>query len=160
MKKHISKLVLATMVLSGSLLTADSEALARAKMGPRRQVAHRQLRVRKMSPSKHRVHLQKTANANTTLRFLGGTPVARAAQQLVATATRTGKPAMGLFVGTMLYAKPGNSVKTVVGRWSNRREQKREKYFKAVIAGKGKRTLRGSQLTTLGAALKNTSPAK
>ena len=71
-----------------------------------------------------RAHLRKLPGSRVKLDFLAGTHVRSAADQLVATANRTGKQAIGLFNGTAIYAKPGDAAGKVVGRWDDRMSKK------------------------------------
>jgi hypothetical protein len=85
-----------------------------------------------------RAHLRKRPGSRVKLDFLAGTHVRRAADQLVSTANRTGKQAIGLFNGTAIYAKPGDAAKKVVARWDARMDKKAER-ARAAAAAKPKR---------------------
>jgi hypothetical protein len=115
----------------------------------------------KLKTSDPDIYTVRLGRKATRVEFGAGTYLPHAAEKLVGIAQQLKKPAMGLFNGTLIYAKPGETAAAAQARYDTRREQKYASARKRMEAKKARAAVRREQrLGNLGKPLVDRPPEK
>jgi hypothetical protein len=107
-----------------------------------------------------RAHLRSVGKGWDRVDFFGGVHISEASRQIASRAQQTGRLTMGLFNGTVVYARPGDTPKQAQGRWQARMDQKSAKDRVKADAREARwQVKRAKLLSGLGKPLVSTPPS-